>query len=357
MLEHDISLGGEEERVATGISAAQDHSQKKYKCPQCPSSFKRPENLKRHQRGHDETRRFMCQVCDKSFARSDILGRHVSTHMPLERSNDNPHRRRACHECARARERCSRGEPCRRCTVKALLCLYPEEHQFKAMMSSDSNPSTSESGHYNGTVGVGWFRPQSPPLGALYTPGYTLLQDVESPEWPIESSPGLSRGPSAFSALPYKEAHPYQPDRHSTGLPPSFRYDALSLGDERTALWSPGNTSMGDMRFGTGAPQLAGTMGIYDQATNMSADPTSASSPMSFHQPTLSPEPQDYFHDPSLDGRHFNSGFYPQYTHDASQAASLNYWSSSKSHEHHYVDFQTPDIDYDHRETYFQSGA
>ncbi|KAI0509457.1 hypothetical protein F5B22DRAFT_649086 [Xylaria bambusicola] len=350
MLDHR-NLGGEEEGVETGVPAAQDHAQKKYKCPQCPSSFKRPENLKRHQRGHDETRRFMCQVCDKSFARSDILGRHVSTHMPLERSNDNPHRRRACHECARARERCSRGEPCRRCTVKSLSCLYPEEHQFKTMTPSSSSPSTSESGHYHGTTGVGWFRPQSPPPGSLYTPGYTLLQDVESPEWPIDSSPGPSRGPSAFSASPYKEAHPYQSD-----LPSPLTYDALSLGDERTAPWPTGNFGISDMRFVTGSPQPE-AVGIYGQTTNMSLDLTSISSPMGFHQPALSPEPLDYFHNQPLDGGHFNADFYPQDVHDTSQAASLNYWTCLKSHEHHHVDFQAPEIDYDHREIYFQFGT
>ncbi|RKL00746.1 hypothetical protein BFJ68_g12612 [Fusarium oxysporum] len=41
----------------------------KYQCSQCPRSFKRPEHLKRHQKGHDSLRGFECDVCHKSFTR------------------------------------------------------------------------------------------------------------------------------------------------------------------------------------------------------------------------------------------------------------------------------------------------
>ncbi|TXC06529.1 hypothetical protein FocTR4_00010733 [Fusarium oxysporum f. sp. cubense] len=43
----------------------------KYQCSQCPRSFKRPEHLKRHQKGHDSLRGFECDVCHKSFTRRD----------------------------------------------------------------------------------------------------------------------------------------------------------------------------------------------------------------------------------------------------------------------------------------------
>ncbi|KAI1306191.1 hypothetical protein F5Y03DRAFT_355047 [Xylaria venustula] len=69
MVNRMISLGGEGESVEASTLRAQHDSQKKYRCLQCPSSFKRPENLKRHERGHDESKRFICQICDKSFAR------------------------------------------------------------------------------------------------------------------------------------------------------------------------------------------------------------------------------------------------------------------------------------------------
>jgi hypothetical protein len=40
-----------------------------FQCPVCPSSFKRPEHLKRHQRSHEQSRRFVCAICDKKFTR------------------------------------------------------------------------------------------------------------------------------------------------------------------------------------------------------------------------------------------------------------------------------------------------
>lgn len=38
-------------------------------------------------------------------------------------------RKRACLECAKARERCTKGSPCSRCSSRALDCTYPEGKQ------------------------------------------------------------------------------------------------------------------------------------------------------------------------------------------------------------------------------------
>ncbi|KAI1365768.1 hypothetical protein F5Y08DRAFT_167213 [Xylaria arbuscula] len=348
MLDHSRNLGGEEEPTETGDIIAQTHSHKKYKCPQCPSSFKRPENLKRHQRGHDDSRRFTCQVCGKSFARSDILGRHVSTHTPLERPNDNPHRRRACRECARARERCSRGEPCRRCSTKALCCLYPEEHQFKTMTPSGSSPSNSEPGHYNG-AGVGWFDPHSP-QETPFTLGSSMLQDnIEPLEWPIEDSPDPSRRLSTLSASSYGEVH-------QTSLPSPFGSDALPLGHQRTTSWATSTIGMDDMGFAPDSAQLEATMGFHAQLSTLPLDMASTTSPMSFHQSGFSPDPQDYSHNEFLDGGHFNADFYSQNSHITHQPPTLDFWNSMKSHEYHHLGFQTPNLEIDDPETYFQSG-
>lgn len=46
-----------------------NEAQEKYQCPRCPSSFKRPEHLKRHQRSHDGHKPFMCSICMKRFFR------------------------------------------------------------------------------------------------------------------------------------------------------------------------------------------------------------------------------------------------------------------------------------------------
>ncbi|KAI0164473.1 hypothetical protein GGR52DRAFT_125015 [Hypoxylon sp. FL1284] len=58
---------------------------------------------------------------------SDILTRHELMHLATQRASNTLSRKRACTECARARERCSRDEPCLRCSAKSLQCLYPDD--------------------------------------------------------------------------------------------------------------------------------------------------------------------------------------------------------------------------------------
>lgn len=48
-----------------------------FKCDQCPQSFNRNHDLKRHRRIHLAVKPFPCPHCDKSFSRKDALKRHV----------------------------------------------------------------------------------------------------------------------------------------------------------------------------------------------------------------------------------------------------------------------------------------
>jgi uncharacterized Zn-finger protein len=48
-----------------------------FKCDQCPQSFNRNHDLKRHKRIHLAVKPFPCDFCDKSFSRKDALKRHV----------------------------------------------------------------------------------------------------------------------------------------------------------------------------------------------------------------------------------------------------------------------------------------
>jgi hypothetical protein len=62
-----------------------------------------------------------------TFFKSDILHRHESIHTaPIEKVT-SAGRKRACVHCARARERCTRGEPCSRCSTRSLQCFYPRD--------------------------------------------------------------------------------------------------------------------------------------------------------------------------------------------------------------------------------------
>ncbi|KAK4458463.1 hypothetical protein QBC42DRAFT_233969 [Cladorrhinum samala] len=47
-----------------------------FKCDQCPQSFNRNHDLKRHKRIHLAVKPFPCLYCDKSFSRKDALKRH-----------------------------------------------------------------------------------------------------------------------------------------------------------------------------------------------------------------------------------------------------------------------------------------
>ncbi|KAI5459576.1 hypothetical protein BGZ63DRAFT_254791 [Mariannaea sp. PMI_226] len=97
----------------------------KHQCSRCPAKFKRVEHLKRHQLGHQEQRRFVCPVCSKRFTRSDTLNRHVSVHRAQDSRGAGA--KRACFECARVRERCTKATPCQRCHSKSIECIYPLE--------------------------------------------------------------------------------------------------------------------------------------------------------------------------------------------------------------------------------------
>ncbi|KAG4430078.1 hypothetical protein IFR05_014437 [Cadophora sp. M221] len=52
-------------------------SDRPFKCDQCPQSFNRNHDLKRHKRIHLELKPFPCGHCEKSFSRKDALKRHT----------------------------------------------------------------------------------------------------------------------------------------------------------------------------------------------------------------------------------------------------------------------------------------
>ncbi|KAF2454660.1 hypothetical protein BDY21DRAFT_100364 [Lineolata rhizophorae] len=56
---------------------AQPPNDRPFKCDQCPQSFNRNHDLKRHKRIHLAVKPFPCGHCDKSFSRKDALKRHI----------------------------------------------------------------------------------------------------------------------------------------------------------------------------------------------------------------------------------------------------------------------------------------
>ncbi|CAK7239571.1 MAG: hypothetical protein STHCBS139747_001002 [Sporothrix thermara] len=68
-----------------GIYGTKSHSgpggsavvlERPFKCDQCPQSFNRNHDLKRHKRIHLAVKPFPCNYCEKSFSRKDALKRH-----------------------------------------------------------------------------------------------------------------------------------------------------------------------------------------------------------------------------------------------------------------------------------------
>ncbi|KAJ6262116.1 hypothetical protein Dda_2921 [Drechslerella dactyloides] len=57
--------------------ASVPHQERPFRCDQCPQSFNRNHDLKRHKRIHLAVKPFPCPNCDKSFSRKDALKRHV----------------------------------------------------------------------------------------------------------------------------------------------------------------------------------------------------------------------------------------------------------------------------------------
>ncbi|KAH8684633.1 hypothetical protein BGZ60DRAFT_523842 [Tricladium varicosporioides] len=55
----------------------QVQNERPFKCDQCPQSFNRNHDLKRHKRIHLAVKPFPCGHCEKSFSRKDALKRHI----------------------------------------------------------------------------------------------------------------------------------------------------------------------------------------------------------------------------------------------------------------------------------------
>jgi len=82
-------MGGYNSGHAASMHHMYGHSQpanpqndRPFRCDQCPQSFNRNHDLKRHKRIHLAVKPFPCGHCDKSFSRQDAL---------KVRSSNNPH--------------------------------------------------------------------------------------------------------------------------------------------------------------------------------------------------------------------------------------------------------------------------
>jgi uncharacterized Zn-finger protein len=62
-----------------GAQPNQNDRDRPFRCDQCPQSFNRNHDLKRHKRIHLAVKPFPCKDCEKSFSRKDALKVSYST--------------------------------------------------------------------------------------------------------------------------------------------------------------------------------------------------------------------------------------------------------------------------------------
>lgn len=122
-------------------------------------------------------------------------------------------RRRACLECAKAREKCSRSSPCERCSARSLTCTYPTTRgKAGALVESPS----SQAGSISHT-------PSARPINS--NNGINIHPETQ----PLPSNMSLEL---TTNQSPYSQASPFNHGSvtHGSGdvpsqQPPNFEYD------------------------------------------------------------------------------------------------------------------------------------
>ncbi len=77
MPEPNRSMDGIDPLTGRKVTAASADMPRQFKCANCPASFVRNHDLRRHARIHLAVKPFACQDCGKPFSRKDALKRHI----------------------------------------------------------------------------------------------------------------------------------------------------------------------------------------------------------------------------------------------------------------------------------------
>ncbi|KAI2776569.1 hypothetical protein F4815DRAFT_336726 [Daldinia loculata] len=288
-------------------------AQEKYQCPRCPSSFKRPEHLKRHQRSHDGHKPFICSICLKRFFRSDILTRHELMHLAAQRNSHAFNRKRACTECARARERCSREEPCLRCSTKSLQCLYPDDgsqkpHPFGNESSAASNSEYGQPEDYSRYASRGSSMHSKQEDFCSSSSNLIQRKSVNEDDGPLREFIRTLRSPAGSSFMPdadrssnllFKPSAFNQEDQSTlsslnlsgvAGEPSGFEHKRLEAGRQASLFDQPGSSSFARGRMhdaiNLDEARFGQALGDY---SNLCPPPAPADPPFDFHSGALGP--------------------------------------------------------------------
>lgn len=91
-----------------------------HRCYTCHRSYKRIEQLKRHEETHNILNR-TCRQCFRTFSRNDALTRHLKTCGEIGK----PSKRKSCDNCVRLKRACDLVQPCGTCLQRNMVCTFP----------------------------------------------------------------------------------------------------------------------------------------------------------------------------------------------------------------------------------------
>ncbi|ETS76940.1 hypothetical protein PFICI_10814 [Pestalotiopsis fici W106-1] len=193
-------------------------------CEQCGETFLRKEHRDRHALRHSGLKPFRCDICNRAFPRRDSLLRHWTNHHSQgDLSENNRRAAQACIRCARLKQRCEGGRPCRRCMRQNSLCEYrPDrilnEEGVQALQSTDVGDvdsgsqatqnysdveqhtaiSTETATHPDFSPQASWYRPAEMNQPLVIGNPTELTPPMSHESWNIDNGSAISSLPSVL---------------------------------------------------------------------------------------------------------------------------------------------------------------
>ncbi|KAI0095330.1 hypothetical protein F4814DRAFT_454209 [Daldinia grandis] len=253
--------------------------------------------------------RLLTWTCTDIF--SDILTRHELMHLAAQRNSHAFNRKRACTECARARERCSRDEPCLRCSTKSLQCLYPDDGSQKPHPFG-SESSTAPGSEHGQIEDYSRYASQSSSMHSkqddFLSSNMIQRKSVNEDDGPLREFIRTLRSPASSSFMSdadrssnllFKPSTFSQGDQSSLsslnlggvgGEPGGFDLKRLEAGRQASLFDQPGSSSFTRARMhdaiNLDEARFGQALGDY---SNLCPPPAPADPPFDFHSEALGP--------------------------------------------------------------------